>query len=161
MFQVFQMDVAKVDRDVAYVAMVVHVCCKCLFLMFHPCFQAYVASVLMLCFTHMSCMFAMVFKHFSGVFSSVSETCFKRFICIQTYVASVAYECFKSRSGVTHGMHTRSGEGAQAVPVHSLTARATTETRDHMAKRNVSANGGMLARTRETECSTGVRTSQT
>jgi hypothetical protein len=28
MFQAFDMDVATVDRDVAYVAMVVHVCCK-------------------------------------------------------------------------------------------------------------------------------------
>jgi hypothetical protein len=43
--QVFQMDVAKVDRDVPYVAMVVNVCCKCLFPMFHQCFQTYVASV--------------------------------------------------------------------------------------------------------------------
>jgi hypothetical protein len=29
---VFHTDVAKVDRDVAYVAMVIHVCCKLLFL---------------------------------------------------------------------------------------------------------------------------------
>jgi hypothetical protein len=29
------MDVAKVDRDVAYVAMVVYLCCKRLSLMFH------------------------------------------------------------------------------------------------------------------------------
>ena len=35
MLQVFHMDVYKVDRDVAHVAMVVHVCCKLLFLMFH------------------------------------------------------------------------------------------------------------------------------
>jgi hypothetical protein len=28
---VFYMDIAKVDRDVAYVTMVVHVCCKLLF----------------------------------------------------------------------------------------------------------------------------------
>ena len=35
MLQVFQMDVAKLDRDVAYIAMVVHVCCKDLFPMFH------------------------------------------------------------------------------------------------------------------------------
>jgi hypothetical protein len=35
MLQVFHMDVAKVDRDVAYVAMVVDVCCKLLLLMFH------------------------------------------------------------------------------------------------------------------------------
>jgi hypothetical protein len=33
--QVFHIDVAKVDRDVAYVAMVVHVCCKLLFAMFY------------------------------------------------------------------------------------------------------------------------------
>jgi hypothetical protein len=41
---VFQMDVAKVDRDVAYVAMVVHVCCKRPFSMFYLCFLTYVAS---------------------------------------------------------------------------------------------------------------------
>jgi hypothetical protein len=45
MLHVFQMDVAKVDWDVAYVAMVVQVCYKGLFLMFHLCFQTYVASV--------------------------------------------------------------------------------------------------------------------
>jgi hypothetical protein len=28
MLQVFQMDVVKVDQNVAYVAMVVHICCK-------------------------------------------------------------------------------------------------------------------------------------
>jgi hypothetical protein len=32
---VFYTDVAKVDRDIAYVAIVVHVCCKLLFPMFH------------------------------------------------------------------------------------------------------------------------------
>jgi hypothetical protein len=35
MFQVFHMDVAKVDYDVAYVAVVAHICCKRLFSMFH------------------------------------------------------------------------------------------------------------------------------
>jgi hypothetical protein len=65
------MDVAKVDRDIAYVVMVVHVCCKCLFPMFHLCFRTYVVSVFIwmlymfhkyiasvssgccICFTHM------------------------------------------------------------------------------------------------------------
>jgi hypothetical protein len=42
MLQVFHVDVAKVDWDVA---MVVHVCCKILFLMFQLFFQTYVASV--------------------------------------------------------------------------------------------------------------------
>jgi hypothetical protein len=35
---VFQLDVAKVNRDVAHVAMVVHVCCNGLSPMFHLCF---------------------------------------------------------------------------------------------------------------------------
>jgi hypothetical protein len=33
--QVFRMDVVKVDRDVAYVAMAIHACCKSIFQMFH------------------------------------------------------------------------------------------------------------------------------
>ena len=41
----FHMDVAKVGRDVAYVAMVIHVYCKFLFLMFLLFFQTHVASV--------------------------------------------------------------------------------------------------------------------
>jgi hypothetical protein len=41
----FCIDVAKVDRDVVYVAMVVHLCCKRLSPMFHLFFQAHVASV--------------------------------------------------------------------------------------------------------------------
>ena len=64
MLQVFQMDVAKIDQDVAYVAMVVHLCCKGLLPMFHLCFwgvcykcviwmlhmfYTYVASVLSRC----------------------------------------------------------------------------------------------------------------
>jgi hypothetical protein len=51
---VFQMDVVKVDWDVAYVAMVVHACCKGMFSMFYLCFQTYAASVLSgccICFT--------------------------------------------------------------------------------------------------------------
>jgi hypothetical protein len=38
-------DVAKVDRDIAYVAIVAHICCKGMFLMFHLCFQTYIANV--------------------------------------------------------------------------------------------------------------------
>jgi hypothetical protein len=45
MLQRFRMNVAKVDRDVAYVAMVVHLCWKHLFLMFYLFFQMYIASV--------------------------------------------------------------------------------------------------------------------
>jgi hypothetical protein len=45
MLQVFHTDVAKVDRDIAYVAMVIHVCCKRLSLMFYLFFHIYVANV--------------------------------------------------------------------------------------------------------------------
>ena len=75
MFQLFHADVVKVDRDIAYVAMVVHIRCKCLSPMFHIYFlYTYVASVL--------------------------DACLKCFICVIFSVASVASGCFKSRSGV-------------------------------------------------------------
>jgi hypothetical protein len=76
---VFHVDIAKVDQEVAYVAISVHIRCKLLFLMFQLFFQThvakcvywilhmfhtYVASVLFGC-----CVcFYMVFKCFSGVF---------------------------------------------------------------------------------------------
>jgi len=41
----FYTDVAKLDRDVAYVAMIVYVYCKLLFPNFYLFFQTYVASV--------------------------------------------------------------------------------------------------------------------
>ena len=40
----FYIDVAKIDRDVAHVAMTIHVCFKYMFQMFHL-FQMYVTSV--------------------------------------------------------------------------------------------------------------------
>jgi len=75
MLQVFHIDVAKVDQDVAYVAMVIHVCCKRLFQMFHLFFQTYVVSVFIgtlnmfhtniECFIWMLHMFLMAFQVFS------------------------------------------------------------------------------------------------
>jgi hypothetical protein len=49
----FHVNVAKVDRDVAYVAIVVHVCCKCLSLVFHLFF----VHVSFTCFKRMSQLF--------------------------------------------------------------------------------------------------------
>jgi hypothetical protein len=40
-------NVSAFHLDVAYVAVAIHICCKCLFQMFHP-FQMYVASVFIL-----------------------------------------------------------------------------------------------------------------
>jgi len=73
MFQVFHIDVAKIDRDVAFVGMVVHVCCKCLSPMFHLFFSdvcckcvyvdvIYVSHICCKCFIWMLRMFAIVFK---------------------------------------------------------------------------------------------------
>jgi hypothetical protein len=42
------MDVAKVDRDITYVEMVVHVRCKLLFPMFNLFFQTYIATIFIL-----------------------------------------------------------------------------------------------------------------
>jgi hypothetical protein len=112
MLQLFHADVAKVDRDVAYIAMVVHVCCKCMLTMFHLCFRMYVASVFYLnvayfsyicckCFIWILRMFCNGFECFSRcLFANISEACFKYFICLQTYVVTVASQYFKSTSGV-------------------------------------------------------------
>jgi hypothetical protein len=63
------MEVAKVDPDVAHVAMAIYVCCKSLFKMFHL-FYTYVGG----------CICCNDFV--ASVFS-------KRFICFQTYVVIV------------------------------------------------------------------------
>jgi hypothetical protein len=89
----------KVDPDVVYTCML----------------RTYVLSVLRFhtyvckCFIWMLYMFAMVFKCFSGVFTSVSDDCFKCFICLLLYVATIVSGCFKSKSGVAHEMHVESG----------------------------------------------------
>jgi hypothetical protein len=53
-------------------------------------------------------MFAMVLKKNSGIFASVSGVCSKCFICLLLYVTTVASRCFKSRSGVAHGINVES-----------------------------------------------------
>jgi hypothetical protein len=55
----FHIDVAKVDWDAAYIAMVVHVCCKVLFLMFHLFFYC----------KHVYLDVAYVFTHVASVLS--------------------------------------------------------------------------------------------
>jgi hypothetical protein len=61
------MDVVEVDRDVAYVAMAIHVYCKRLFKMFQLFFQKYVASVF-IWMLHMFCNeFSSVFRFFTTV----------------------------------------------------------------------------------------------
>jgi hypothetical protein len=59
-------------------------------------FHIYIASVLSGCCV---CV-VMFFKCFICFFANVSYECFKRFICLLMYVASVVSGCFKSRLGV-------------------------------------------------------------
>jgi len=67
----------------------IHVAIICL-----KCFQVFHMYVCK-CFMWILHMFAMVFKCFSGVFASVSNACFKCFICLPLYVATVASGCLK------------------------------------------------------------------
>jgi hypothetical protein len=60
MLQIFHMDVAKVDRDVAYVTMAIHVGCKRLFQIFYLFFIGMLQvclSACCICFTHMLLVF--------------------------------------------------------------------------------------------------------
>jgi hypothetical protein len=107
MLQVFRMDVAKVDRDVAYVAMAMPSCCKRLFQMFYLFFRrmlqafylnvAYVASV----FIWMLHMLAMTFNCFQ-VFYKCFRCMLQLFQFFRTYATSVSSGCCKSRSDVAH-----------------------------------------------------------
>jgi hypothetical protein len=120
---VFHMYVAKVDRNVSYVAMVVHICCKHLFQMFFKHMLQVCLSGCYICFTHtlqmfyldIATYFSMAFQMFSGIFVNVSDAyfkclkcIFKCFICLHTYVSS---ECFKNRSSTATGV--RAGEVGQ------------------------------------------------
>jgi hypothetical protein len=49
------------------------------------------------------------FQMFLGVFTIVSDSCFKCFIYLILYVATIIYTCFKCRSGVVHRMCIESG----------------------------------------------------
>jgi hypothetical protein len=90
---VFYLDVVKINLDVAYTG------CKHMLSVFR-CFIRMFASVLFGC-----CICLQWFSNvFLGVFTSVLDACFKCFICLLSYVATVASGCFKSRSGVAHGI---------------------------------------------------------
>ena len=101
---------------------------------------------------------------FSCVFASVSEACFKYFICLQTYVASVASRCLESRSGVAHvvirvrsggdasGPHAQCGGAGDAGPAW---ARETQEQVGHAV---FLASVAWIAGASMENCSTAVRT---
>jgi hypothetical protein len=68
MLQLFHMDVAKVDRDVAYVAMVVHVCCKHLSQCFIDFFRRMLQVCLSRCYICCKCFIQTHVSSISSVF---------------------------------------------------------------------------------------------
>jgi hypothetical protein len=82
----------------------IHACCKYMFRVFsgvsYVCLQVFHLDV---------AYFTMICNCFSSVFASVLNVCFKCFICLLLYVATVASRCFKGRLGVARRMRVGSG----------------------------------------------------
>jgi hypothetical protein len=100
---ILHVDVAKVDRDIAYVASVYFkffiyffiLCCQYVYLD-----VAYVSHIYwkrFICMLHMLCNGFSSVSVFLQVFQNA---CFKCFICLRTYIANILFRCFISRSGV-------------------------------------------------------------
>jgi hypothetical protein len=100
MFQIFYADGAKVDQDIAYVTMVVHICYKCLFSILHLFFQMYVTNVfiwmLHMFHTYVTSVLSgcciclqLFFQVFFMCFCKCFRRMFQMFSYFRTYVASV------------------------------------------------------------------------
>jgi hypothetical protein len=90
MLHVFNLDVAKVDRDVAHVAMVIHVCCKCMFQILQL-FSNACASVCFKCSSSFKRMLQIFYLDVVYDASICSEcfTCFRRMLQQVIHVASI------------------------------------------------------------------------
>jgi hypothetical protein len=84
----------------------IYACCKHMFQVFHTMF----ASVTCGCCICLNG-FQMFFRRFRKCFRRL----FQVFLCLLLYVTNIAFGCFKSRSGITHGMHVGSGGGTDNV----------------------------------------------
>ena len=127
-------DIAQVYRDIAHVVIAIHLCFKCMFQMFHMfqtyvvsvlsecckirsgcCIYMLAASICFKVFSSVSyvCLqvfhldvayvcngFQNIFRHFRKCFRRLFQVFHLSFL----YVTIVASECFKSRSGVAHGI---------------------------------------------------------
>jgi hypothetical protein len=90
MLQMFHVDVAKVDQDITYVAMPIHVYCKRLFQIFQL-FHKYVARVLwVLHMFHTLCCKCWMLHVFHTYVASVSSRCHIFAIAIHVFSS-----CFK------------------------------------------------------------------
>jgi hypothetical protein len=115
----------------------------CFIWMLHM-FHIYVASVLSRC-----CICLQWFSSlFSRVFAGVSDICFKCFICLFFYIASIASKYVKSKSDVAHGTRVESERGASSPRVGTRCRRCSGGAGPVWAH-DVRASWA-LARTRET-----------
>jgi hypothetical protein len=89
LFQVFHLDVVKVDLDVAYVAMTKYTYCKSMFQVFRRMLQMFHLNVSKV---------DLGVAHIANGYTRM----FQMFHCLHTYVADILCECFKSRSGVAY-----------------------------------------------------------
>jgi hypothetical protein len=69
MLEVFHVDIAKVDRDIAYVVIAIHVCCKRVFQIFHLFFRRMLQMCLFRCCICCKCFIWMLHMFCNG-FSS-------------------------------------------------------------------------------------------
>jgi hypothetical protein len=96
------MDVVKVDHDVAYVAMVIHLCCKRLSPNVSSVFFKHMFQVCFIQMLHMFHIYSVCCKCFIWMLLCFAMAANIFFLVFRTYVASVFYICYKSRSSVAH-----------------------------------------------------------
>jgi hypothetical protein len=105
--QVFHANVAKVDQDVAHVAIVVHICCKLMFPPFHLFFPdvrckcvyldvAYVSHIYCKCFIYMLHMFHIYIVNVLStccICFTMAFKCFYVFLQVFYLPSDVCYNC--------------------------------------------------------------------
>jgi hypothetical protein len=89
LFQVFHLDVVKVDLNIAYVAMIKYTYCKSMFQVFKRMLQMFHLDVSKV---------DLGVAHVTNGYTRM----FQVFHCLHTYVADVSCGCFKRRSDVAH-----------------------------------------------------------
>jgi hypothetical protein len=125
-------------------------------------FQSYVASVfiwMLHMFSHICCkcfiwMLCMFFKCFCMCFRRMFQTFHLSFL----YVASVASECLKSRSGVTHGIRMGSWRGRERSPRVTFGGAGPHAAARQRRRRAMSGRRGPMCGRRKRTTAAGVRT---
>jgi hypothetical protein len=133
------------------------VCCKFVYLD-----VVYVSHIYCKCFILMLRIFCNDFQVFLAVFASVSDTYFRCFICLQTYVASVASGCFKSRFNVAQVATCcscwRVRGAVRGHKRHAGLSRGADAAWGQVGRRRRMASGGTRSADGANEVVAGVRT---